>query len=146
MLSWEGRGTRLPLGFAALRVEAHRLQCWATAHSSDAGFDCDARCLGNPVHVLCHALRMAPPCYRRFELATSHQPLHVSGGGIVLVGSTREFCRDTDVIFDSISSLAVAMQHFARVEKLSVCFLPDECSIVVHRVGGDRPADAAEVQ
>jgi len=27
MTSWAGRGTRLPLGFATLRIEAHRLQC-----------------------------------------------------------------------------------------------------------------------
>ncbi len=64
----------------------------------------------------------------------------------MLIDGAREFCRDTDVVFDSISSLAVAMQHFADAEKLSVCLLPDECSIVVHRVGRDRPVDAAEVQ
>ena len=146
MLSWEGRGMRLPLGFAALRIEAHRLQCWGTVHLAHASSGCDERCLINPVHVLCRALRMAPPCYRRFELATTHQPLHVSGGGIVLIDDERSFSRDTDVLFDSIASLAIAMQHFASREELSVSLSPDEYSISVCRSGDHCPVDASALQ
>jgi len=67
-VAWEGRGTRVARGFAALRMQTNRLKCWA-----EVPIRADGRYVTEPVQLLCRALRLTPPCYRRFEL-TAAQP------------------------------------------------------------------------
>jgi len=83
MLGWEGCGTQLPLGFTTLHIQTKRLQCWAKIRLLASGRAAAERCIDNPVHLLCRALRMAPPCYQQFELvaAQDDQPPCIAGAG-----------------------------------------------------------------
>ncbi len=137
MLAWAGRGTQLPLGFSALRMEMYRLHCWAEVRSSHAGRAYGRRCLTNPVHLLCRALRMAPSCYRRFELAAGYEKIHIIGAGCLHVLGRQHTTHGSKDVFDSITSLAAAMLRYASAENLSVALSPDESAILVHRIGED---------
>ena len=148
MLSWEGRGTRFPLGFTTLRIEANALLCVAMERTPQAGVAVAKRCVKNPVHLLCRALRMAPASYRRFELTATrqHLPLHIIGGGHMSVGDRMTRVKGRSVTFDSIADLAVAMRQYAAAESLSVHVLPDERSIVIDRIDDASLGHASSVQ
>ena len=139
MLSWEGHGTKLPPGFAALRLQT----CWITLRAMEqlphAGRGDGGRCMSSPAHLLCRALRMAPLNYRRFELAAPYQPpsILVRGAQTSHVGHR--------AWFDSATDLAAAMQRFAPAENLIVELSADQDSIIVHRLGSERLLAAAEL-
>ena len=139
MHTWEGRGTKLPLGFSALRMEANYLHCWATERRPYPGHAAETRCLTKPVHLLCRALRMAPACYRCFELAAAYteRPLDIAGDSTVYAGDARRRYREDSAVFDSIAGLAAAMQLVAPAEGLSVLLSPDERTIIVHRISDE---------
>jgi len=134
MGAWDGRGTKLPLGFSALRIRTKWLQCWATENLPDEQLVAERwPWLRNPVHVLCRTLRMAPPCYREIELVVDQQ-LKLVGGGDRVFGNIETQHRGKDGSFDSVNELAVAMRPFTCEEGLSVHILPDKQSLVVHRI------------
>ena len=138
LLSWGSHRTRLPLGFAALRMEAHRLHCWAEEESSEASAAHGRRCLENPVHLLCRALRMAPLCYRRFELAAACDKIHIAGAGMLITGNRpAQHHHGPDATFDSITGLAAAMLRYAFAEGLCLEVSSDERTIIVRRVGAN---------
>ena len=118
LLDWEGRGTQLPAGFATLRVEASwSLHCWATERVPQPGQQAAGRrCINNPVHLLCRALRMAPASYRRFELTTVRQqgPLALYNGGDTYAGERRTLHQDRASMGHSPAELA-AMRRDAAV-------------------------------
>ncbi len=135
MLNWEGRGTVFPPGFTTMRIETTSLLCWATERTPQPVPVAAGRCMKNPVHLLCRALRMAPACYCRFELTAKrqHLALHIFGGGIIHAGDRKNLHKDRSVKFDSIADLAVAMLRYAAAESLRVRVLPDGQSIVIDR-------------
>ena len=135
MLNWEGCGTRLPPGFTTLRTDTNFMGCWAMERTPRPEPAAAGRCIKNPVHLLCRALRMAPASYRRFELTATEPPLHVFGGGIIYVGNQKTLHEDRSVTFSSIADLANAMQRYAAAESLSLHLLPEERSIVISRIG-----------
>ncbi len=143
MVTWfpGGHSTRLPLGFAALRMETNRLSCHATGgwDQSDA-LERDTA----PVQLLCCALRLAPPYYGRIELAAHEpdQPLEVRGSVSQLCGDAGAPYAAT-ASFSSIAELAVAMRRFAPAERLSLHLTPDEQGIVIRRTGSEMPPGAA---
>ena len=145
MLAWDARGTRLPLGFTALRMQTNWLQCWAVARLPHTEPAAEGRCLNHPVHLLCRALRMAPACYRRFELAAAEHDakVHILGGGTIHMDGKERTHRGTATTCRNLSKLASEMRRYAAAEGLSVHVLPDGCSIVVHRVGSSNALPAA---
>ena len=143
MLAWEGGGTLLPLGFTTLRIQAKRLQCWARIRLPAAGRAAAERCIDDPVHLLCRALRMAPPCYRQFELVAGQDnlPPRIAGGGWVYIGDDKTMHGEDVAQFDSMTQCAAAMRRFAAAEGLSVHVPPDERSIIVRRVATETSGD-----
>jgi len=135
MLAWEGPGTRLPLGFTALRIEANDL--WCTTKQTlphDAGPEAEARaCTTDSVQLLCRALRLAPACYRRFELAVQqpHEPISIGKETRLMNGDDGPDHKPTK--FQSIAAVAAAMRQFEAAEGVSVCLMPDERSVVIVR-------------
>lgn len=139
LLDWAGRGTQLPAGFATLRVEASwSLHCWATERVPQPWQQAAGRrCINNPVHLLCRALRMAPASYRRVELTTvrQHGQLTVYSGGDTYAGERRTLHQDRASMAHSAAELGAAMRLYAAEEGLSVHVSPDEQSVVVYRIG-----------
>ncbi len=148
VLAFEGYGPTLPLGFAAIRMETNRLSCHATEQQPQAraGPEAARRSI-DPVQLLCSALRLAPACYRRFELAFGYanEPLHVFGC-VILTCWNATMSWTATATFESIAKLAAAMQRSASAESLSVHLSPDVQSIIVRRVEGELPGGAAAVQ
>ncbi len=133
MLAWEGEGTALPLGFDVLRLETNWLYCGVDERLSRAGSEAESS--QDPVQLLCRTLRLAPASYQRFELKEA------SPDRMLEVHSTINLsCADSSqshsgtANFQSIAQLAAAMQRFASIEELDVCFASDVQTIVVHRV------------
>jgi len=138
MLAWEGDGTELPPGFAVLRLETNALSCSAEErlqHARDK-----TKSSRDPVQLLCRALRLAPRCYRRLELAPQFpdKPLVIRGDLLLLCAGTKPFPRrdrDREATFANIAELAAAMQGFDAAEAINVCLTPDEQTIIVVRDG-----------
>ncbi len=90
------------------------------------------------LQLLCRALRLAPPCYCRLEMA-AEQPHEM----LTIDSDLRLRCldgSDTDdrgepVGFHSGFALAAAMQQSAAAEHVTVCLPPDERSVTVLRSG-----------
>ena len=145
MISWTGRGTRLPLGFETLRMETNWLHCQANEQLlPHAGADD----LQHPrtkdsVELLCRALQLAPACYRRFELATPQpdEPLILESEIILKCGDEQEKHAGDAVGFVSVAGLAAAMRRFAAAESLRVLMSSDERSVIVHRISDHNPVD-----
>ena len=137
MLAWAGRGTSLPVGFAALRLETNWLHCYAEEMMPYTEAEAEAFGSRDPVQLLCRALRLAPACYRRFELTARHPdaPLEIASAVLCIYGSDQ---RKSDggkaAKFGSVAELAVSMRQHAAAEGLTVQYLPDDRSIVVCRL------------
>ena len=129
-------------------METNRLSCHATEQQPQAraGPEAARRSI-DPVQLLCSALRLAPACYRRFELAfgCDNEPLHVFGC-LILTCWNATMSWTATATFESIAELAAAMQRSASAEGLSMQLSPDEQSIVVRRVEGELLGGAADVQ
>ncbi len=90
------------------------------------------------VHLLCRALRLAPACYRRFELAANKPHAQVGVMGTLWATDDNESGSDTgvDIVgteFDC-ADLATAMGQFAAVESLSVQLSQDAPYMPLERV------------
>ena len=138
MLAWEGEGTELPLGFAVLRLETNALTCRAEERLQRA--EDKTKSSGDPVQLLCRALRLAPRCYHRLELAPRFPdtPLVIRNDLLLLCAGTNPLPRrdrDREATFANIAELAAAMRHFGAAEAIDVCLTPDEQTIVVLRDG-----------
>ena len=139
MMGWQGRGTSLPAGFASLRAEVNTLQCSADVRLPGAGPVAQTLCGESALQLLCRALRLAPACYRRFELAAAqpaadNKQLRVLGDMTLTRGHGSADHRSlADAAFDSVAALGAAMAESAADEGLSVQLSPDEQSIVVRR-------------
>ena len=136
MLAWAGRGTSLPAGFAALRMETNWLQCHAEETMPHGELVPKTFRAQHPVQLLCRALRLAPACYRRFELTARHPdtPLEITSGivSVYVYGNNEHKASGGGAAkFGSVAKLAVAMRRFANAEGLIVQYLPDDQSIVV---------------
>ncbi len=136
LLAWEGRGTVLPLGFAALRMRTNDLLCTAVEILPDhVGPEVERAATADAVQLLCRALRLAPLCYRRIELmaAQPHKPLTITGETRLLSATGGNIYCDRAVEWQSIAGLAAAMRRFEAAEGVSVCMTRDEQCIIVHR-------------
>ena len=133
MVAWEGPGSAFPSGFTTLRTETNVLDIWAAEVQPGAGPEAFRR-RTSPVRLLCRAFRLAPPSYRRFELAAMDpaKPMHVCAGAFLTCGEKRGR-HSARVKLDNLAELAVAMRRFASSEGLSVTFMTDLQSIVVTR-------------
>ncbi len=133
MVAWEGRGSGFPLGFAAVRMETNHLTFWATELQPHAGPEAFRR-RTSPVRLLCRALRLAPVCYNRFELAAKDpaKPIRIFAAVFLTCGEKRGTHR-ARATFEQIAELAAAMRRFASSEGLSVTFMADLQSIIVTR-------------
>ena len=144
MLGWEGRGTRIAPGFAALRIQSWWIFLRATERLLPGSQGDGGRCMNSPAHLLCRALRMAPPSYRRFELAAHQRPSIIVRGALSTGTQDTTYCA-CRAVFDNATDLAAAMQPFVSAEHLSVEVSADELSIVVHKVGSERLVAGAQV-
>ncbi len=139
MLAWEGHGTTLPAGFAALRLDTNLLRLWVTERQPPAGPGSEAlRDSTEPAQLLCRALRLAPACYRGFELAADqlNEPLKVFGHVSLPCGDPGSYAwHAATADYHSIAELAAALQRFASAESVSVQLSPDEQSVIMRRSG-----------
>jgi len=139
VVAWDGGITALPHGFAALRLEATRLiRCTVTELLAQGGSKPQRFCTGNPAHLLCRALCLAPACYRHFSLAVhpldgSPTQLKVEGTVWVIAEPGSDPANFTSEDFDSVACLAAAMGQFAAVEGLNVQLSPDASCVIVRR-------------
>ena len=134
MPAWDGLGTPLPPGFAALRMETNWLRCHAMDEQPQAGPGPEAtRRIADPGQLLCRALQLAPACYRRFELAAARlgQPLEVSFE--LSCGGDKEASDGASATYASVAELTAAMQRFASAESVSVRLSSNEQTIIMHR-------------
>ena len=148
LLAWAGIGTRLPQGFTSLRLETNDLFCSAKERLPHAVPEAELENrAGNPVQLLCRALRMAPGCYSRFELAAQYRTLPLTLSGAVSVKSEdgQGWRGDGGAQFDTVTELAAAMQQVAEMENLLVHLLPDEQTIAVSRSRNEVPGGAADM-
>ena len=150
VLAWEGTYTSLPLGYSVLRIQTSSLLCSAKQPQEDTEHDAVlVHYAGDPVQLLCRALRLAPECYQCFELAPKYstQPMHFKISGAVSIESEdgQDLLDGGELSLDSVAELAAAMQHFADVENLRVHMSPDEQTIIVVRVSNEVPGGAADV-
>ena len=152
-MRWEGHGTDLPLGFSAVRMETNRLECyvneWLPYHDVRPG-ELDIK---DPVRTLCRALRLAPACYRSFEIAPYnnasdelHVPLQIKGCGHLTHLDGQWTTRWSTADFDSIVDLAAVMQRFAAAECLDVRVSLATQSIIVRRSGDELATDVGYAQ
>ena len=120
LLAWRGEGTSLPLGFAALRMETFALRCVAMeAVDSEAR----RRCTKDPVQLLCRALRMAPTCYRQFELVAC-QPdsaLQITGNIAVFSGAILVLWRVAKQRSSTVSLHSLQQCGSLRVQNAWTC-------------------------
>ncbi len=143
----DGTQTLLPPGFSALRVVTDSLHCVLNVWLPSG--EPAALCVppADAVQLLCRALRLAPHCYRHFELLRKAGHHHEHGALLEMCGCVtyidsltgRRISRHDldDADFDSVADLAGAMQHFAAAEHLIVQLSPDMHSIIVHRTCDD---------
>ena len=140
MVDWDGDGTALEWGFAAVRMESNRVRCSATERLPQADPQSAGRCTVHPVQLLCRALRLAPACYRRFELvaAQPEAPLQIdSSVHLSWAGGVETVQGNGSASFDSVNELKAAMRRFVKEEKLRLVRSPGEHIIVVRRSGDD---------
>ena len=140
----KGRGTKLAWGFAALRMHFETLHCAAEEWSPQASRpDAGNRCATDPVQLLCRALRLAPECYRRFELTAARPDAALRVEANVVLSWNENACWDEDdkvysrgeASFDSVAQLAAAMQRCAAEEGIEVALTSDDGTIIVRRAG-----------
>ena len=143
-MQWEARGTNLPLGFTAVRMETNRLECYVHErlpyHNARSG-ELDIK---DPVRMLCRALRLAPVWYRSFEIATYNHasdepsvPLRINGCGHLTHLDGRWTSHRSTAEFDSIVDLAAVMLRFAAAERLDVRVSLAKQSIIICRRGNE---------
>jgi len=134
MRAWEGVGTELPPGFATLRLETNALYCSAEEKLRRAGRE--AYCPDEPTQLLCRAMRLAPECYRRIEVAAAqpNKALTVRSN-IILLCTDNNQSHHRDATFASVAELAAAMQRCESAEGVKVCLTPDARNVVVVRDG-----------
>ncbi len=143
MIDWQGRGASLPVGFAVLRAEFKTLQCSALVWLTGAGPDAQRLCGESAVQLLCRALRLSSPSYRRFELAAAqpfadNQQLRMRVCGDMRLIYEQEEPADhvlADAAFDSVAALSAAMVECAAAENLTVPLSTDQRSIIVVNTG-----------
>ena len=151
-MAWEGQSiaTHLPEGFAVFRAETNHLQCSAEVMLPSNARDAERDWTGDSVQLLCRALRLAPPCYRRVELAAScpDDTVIMIEGGVMLYreGRERSWRTAPPAVFVDIPGLASAMQRYAAVERLIVQTSPDQHSVIVRRISNELLGSAAAVQ
>ncbi len=134
MVAWDGRtvawGTisMLARGFAVVRMRTNRVEIREEEWLLPGGWAANEVCTTEPVRLLCRALRMAPPCYRRLEwaAAAADAPLQVK-------------VRGNTASFSSIAELAAAVRLGAAEENIDVYLPPDEGSIVMSRAHAELP-------
>ena len=139
MVAWEGHGTKLPRGFAGLRIGgASRLQLQAEEwlpHEPEEG----GRSALEPAQLLCRALRLAPACCRWFELAAAKPEAPLM---LMAITSLRWDDKRASGMrmksFPNIAELCAALRRFAAAEGLEVCAAPGEASILMRRAGAGR--------
>jgi len=107
LVRWGG-GSELARGFATLRLQSNRLQGRTEEQQCQSG-----HCTTDPVRLLCRMLRMAPACYRRFELAARcvDAPLQIQASILVVGGdwSREKVFRSKMVSCDGAAELAAAL-------------------------------------
>ena len=143
-MAWRGTGTKLPPGFAALRMRTNWLHCWSNERVQPNG-----SLIAEPARLLCRALWLAPACYRCFELrpAVPAQVLHLRA----------TVCQHMDEHHQSpdqhradgsftFGDLAAAMKRCGGAEGVVVVPSPDPLCIVVRRASTETQAIAADVQ
>ncbi len=138
-MAWEGHGTKLPRGFAGLRMRgASRLQLQAEERLPREPEE-GGRSALEPAQLLCRALRLAPACYRWFELAAAKPE-----APLMLMAMTSLRWDDMRASgmrmasFSGVAELAAALRRFAAAEGLVVCGAPGEASILMRRAGASR--------
>ena len=140
LMSWHG-GCALTRGFTTLRLRTNRIQGQVEELQWHSGIRTT-----EPVQLLCRMLRMAPACYRRFELTARRPdaPLQIQTSVLVTSEdwSRERVFRPKTASFDSVAELAAALQSCAQAEGLTVRVAPDEQCVILSRVGATQPADA----
>jgi len=149
MIAWEGRGTQLPPGFVALRMHTNSVRSWANEWYPD-DFTKDRFTLTtNPAQLLCRALRLAPSCYRRFELRAAQPAVSLFVEANVWLKHSRGGCveRHTSPVasFETVAQFAAALQQCTDAEGVSVSLSPNERSVIIDRAWSAAPACAADV-
>ena len=93
IVAWEDCVTDLPLGFTALHLQASRMRidCSPEQGLVNTGVEAQMSRTRDAVHLLCRALRLAPPCYCHFLLAADRpdERLTVTGSVFEVNGYTR---------------------------------------------------------
>ena len=140
------RDTLLPEGFSGLRVVTNSLHCAITLWLPIASGEPAALCVApaDAVQLLCRALRLAPRCYRQFELRRRAGDRNERGGLLAVYGCVKYIDSVTgrrvsqhdldNADFDSLTDLASAMQQLAAADHLIVQLSQHINSIVVRRV------------
>ncbi len=149
VVAWEGCTTSIPQGFATLCLETNGLHCKFDRGLALTGTEAQTCCTADAVHLLCRALRLAPKSYRHLELEADHPRARLTLTGDVLMprdDDEPDPAFHVESIYHSVAELAAAMQQFAAAEGLSVHVSPDECSIIVSRVGDQLHGSLADAQ
>jgi len=136
LVDWEGDGTALQWGFATLRMETNRVQWRATERLATLGQWAIGQYTTDPAELLCRALRLAPACYRHFELtaAAPETPLELSSAVLLVWAAEPETTtHDRVASFDSVGELAAELRRCAQAEGLSVQLSQDERTVVLSR-------------
>ena len=136
-MAWEGLDTNTAEGFDALRFVTNRVQC--VAERASAGSEATAHRTLHPLQLLCRALHLAPPSYHRFELAAAQpdEPLYIQADTTLTwpdrTGYQRRCCGRM-LGFDSVATLAVALQPIAVAEGLRLHVLGEGGLVVLSRM------------
>ncbi len=137
MSVWQGDGTDLAWGFAAIRMMTNQLECLAMEGPPLAGSAAMACRSTHPLQLLCCTLRLAPTSYRRYEIAAlSNATMIVMADIHADQDGDRNHYRDV-AKFRSVAELAAGLRPFAAKEGISVQLMADEQVVVLSR-------DAAE--
>jgi len=135
MSVWQGDGTNLAWGFAAVRIQTNQLECLANEGPTLAGSKAAPRRTIHPLQLLCRALRLAPTSYCRFEI-TAAQP----DAPIIVVSVTEGNSALDQLYLDQagtfeccVAELAAWMRSFATREGISVVLSEDERVVTLGR-------------
>ena len=134
MSAWQGDGTNLAWGFAAVRIETNHLECEAKEGPLLAGSGAAARRTAHPLQLLCRALRLAPTSYRRFEIAAAQPDAPISVFSVT-EGNSALYQLDLHQAdtFECVAELAAEMRPFAVRESISVSLSEDERVVTLGR-------------
>ena len=150
MLAQQGQCTDIPDGFSVFRLETNNLICSAKVLLPPTAADAQQAWKGDAVQLLCRALRLAPACYCRFELAPSSfmgdAMAEIEGEVQLISGSQRSWHIPSTAFFEDFAEFAAAMQRVAVGEGLSVQLSQNQRSIIVRRISNELPGGAAAVQ